>query len=98
LQGGEIQAESRRTCISFRAAGIRRLSSLGLLVAVRFGVMPRRMLGVLGRVQVVRMRRVGMMRSPGVIAFLMRPGGFGVMVSGLGVMLRRLAVMVGCLL
>jgi hypothetical protein len=65
---------------------------------VRFQVMPGRMLRVLGRVQMMRVCHVGVVRGPVVISGLVRLGGFGVVMGGLCVMMRRLVVVVRCLL
>jgi hypothetical protein len=59
---------------------------------VRFGVVPGRMLRVLGRMQMMRVRHMRVMRGLGVIAFRVRLRSLGMVMGGLRVMVRRLFV------
>ena len=65
---------------------------------MRFQVVPRRMLRVLGCVQMVRVRHVRVVRGFRVLSGLVRLRSFGVVMGGLRVVVRRLIVMVRCLL
>ncbi|HTW47670.1 MAG TPA: hypothetical protein VMD92_06970 [Acidobacteriaceae bacterium] len=56
------------------------------------------MLRVLGRVQMVRVRHVRVVRGFRVLSGLVRLRSFGVVMGGLRVVVRRLIVMVRCLL
>ena len=69
-----------------------------LFLSVRFCMMPRGVLGVIGRMQVVRVRRVRMMRSRLVISVSVVLRRFGVVVRSLRVMMGCLGVMMRCLL
>jgi len=69
-----------------------------LLLAVGFDVMPRGMLGVFGRVRVVAMGQMRVVRSGFVVALGVVPCGFVVMARSVFVMFRRLLVVLGCLL
>jgi hypothetical protein len=64
---------------------------------VHFQVVLGRMFRVLGRVQMVRVRHMRVVRGPVVISGLVRFGGFGVVMGGLAVMMRRLIVVMHCL-
>jgi hypothetical protein len=75
-----------------------RLSTCHLLASVRFRVVPRRMLCVVRRVHVMRVRHVRVVRGLLVLPGLVRFRGFGMVMGGLGVMMRRLVVMLDCML
>jgi hypothetical protein len=65
---------------------------------VGFQVVPGRMLRMLGRVQMVCVRHVRVVRGLCVVSAFVRLRGFGVVMGGLSVVVRRLIVMVRCLL
>ena len=65
---------------------------------MHFRVVPRGVLGVFGRVQMVCVRQVGVVRSRLVIAGFVMLRCFGVVVSSLRVMVGCLGVMLRCLL
>jgi hypothetical protein len=65
---------------------------------VRFGVVTSRVLGVVGRVQMVRVRHMRVVGGLLVIPGLVRSGSLSVVVGGLRVMMRRLMMMVDSLL
>jgi hypothetical protein len=69
-----------------------------LFVSVRVRMMPGRMLRVLGRVQMMCVRHVRVMRGFRVVSLLVRLRRFGVVMGGLRVVVRRLAVVLRCLL
>jgi hypothetical protein len=82
----------------FPARRRRRSPSRFLLASVRFRVVPRRMLRVLGRMQMMRVRHVRVVCGLLVIAALVRLRGFGVVMGSLRVMMGRLLVMLDCML
>jgi branched-subunit amino acid permease len=67
-------------------------------VAVRFNVVLGCVLGMLGSMNVVAMREVGVVGGLFVVASFVMLGSFGVMVCGVLVVLRCLRVMMGCFL
>jgi hypothetical protein len=69
-----------------------------LLSSVRFGVVPGRMLRVIGRMQVMGVCHVCVMGGLLVVSAFVRFRGFAVVVGGLRVVMRRLIVMVHSLL
>lgn len=65
---------------------------------MRFRVVPGRVLRVLGRVQMMRVRHVRVVRGLLVVSAFMRLRSFRVVMGGLRVVVRRLLMMLDCVL